>query len=236
MNNKKGVSPFYYLRKVLMAYIHQIRKIDFENSFQEPGYRLPTQSNIPVGAVVAVFFNFCSFHCTDCWNSETWERDDTLYVDNEFAASEIVKALTARKTNPPMGLSLLGGDPILPENILDTCDILRRVLDELPDLVVGVWSGYTWAAIERERVKDTPEGRALDWVVHHIDVVIDGQFNRLRKVDNRRYGSTNQRVINVPKTLDTGKVIQTDSYLAEAKENAERIDILKNARLRAKIL
>lgn len=202
-----------------MAYIHQIRTIDFENSFQEPGYRLPTQSNIPVGAVVAVFFNFCSFHCTDCWNSETWNRNESLYIDNSDVASEIVKSLKLRKTNPPLGLSLLGGDPILPENVLDTRDILCKVLKEVPDLVVGVWSGYTWAAINRERAKNTPEGKALDWIVNHIDVVIDGQFNRLRKTKNRRYGSTNQRVINVPETLREGAVVLTESYIKEIESD-----------------
>lgn len=202
-----------------MAYIHQIRTIDFENSFQEPGYRLPTQSNIPVGAVVAVFFNFCSFHCTDCWNSETWNRNESLYIDNSDVASEIVKSLKLRKTNPPLGLSLLGGDPILPENVLDTRDILCKVLKEVPDLVVGVWSGYTWAAINRERAKNTPEGTALDWIVKHIDVVIDGQFNRLRKTKNRRYGSTNQRVINVPETLREGAVVLTESYIKEIESD-----------------
>lgn len=200
-----------------MAYIHQIRQIDFENSFQEPGYRTKTQSQIPVGAVVAVFFNFCSFHCVNCWNSETWERKEDLYVDDDLVAKEIIRALTLRKTNPPMGLSLLGGDPILPENVESTKIILEKVLEELPDLVIGVWTGYTWPALIRASQKKTPQGDALAWVLNHVDVIIDGPYNRLKPAKNKRYGSTNQRVINVPQSLLQDKVILTESYISESK-------------------
>lgn len=212
-----------------MAYVHQIRQIDFENSFQEPGYRTKSQSQIPVGAVVAVFFNFCSFHCVDCWNSETWERKEDLYVDDEIVANEIIKAVTARDMTPPMGLSLLGGDPILPENITATRNILELVLSKLPDLVIGVWSGYTWKGIERALSKNTKEADDLDWVLNHIDVLVDGPFNRLKKTKNRRYGSLNQRVINVPQTLATGTLTLTESYLAEHAEDVKREKTRKQA-------
>ena len=212
-----------------MAYVHQIRQIDFENSFQEPGYRHDGQSKIPVGAVVAVFFNFCSFHCVDCWNPETWHRQENLYVDNEVVANEIITAVKTREMVPPLGLSLLGGDPILPENVIATKEILEIVLTELPNLVVGVWTGYNWAAIERHRQKDSAEGLALNWVLNHIDVIIDGQFNRLKKIDNRRYGSINQRVINVPQSLKDGKVVVTKSY---EQEHAEDMELLKKQKYR----
>lgn len=198
-----------------MAYIHQIRELDFENSFSEPGYRTSTQSKIAVGAVVAVFVNFCSFHCEGCWNPETWSRKPELYTTDEDVAKEIIKSLKKINLNPPLGLSILGGDPILPQNIKSTVNILKIVLNEFPDLVIGVWTGYTWEAIQKRLQKNTDDSKYLIYLLNHIDVLIDGPFILKLKIKNKRYGSSNQRVINVPKSNATKSIVLTNSYLAE---------------------
>ena len=82
-----------------MAYLHQINNFDIDNDFGQ-------------GPVVSVFFNFCPFHCKNCWNESTWERQENLYWDNQKAADAIITALTKLKDRhmKPI-LSLLGGDP-----------------------------------------------------------------------------------------------------------------------------
>ena len=76
-----------------MAYIHQINAMDFDDSFQEGGFRHDKQSKLPVGAVVSVFVNYCSFHCLGCWNSETWDRKDDLFVEDEKVSEQIIQGL-----------------------------------------------------------------------------------------------------------------------------------------------
>ena len=83
-----------------MAYIHQINAMDFENSFQEGGFRHDKQSKLPVGAVVSVFVNYCSFHCLGCWNSETWDRKDDLFVEDEKVAEQIIEGLNQFDLDP----------------------------------------------------------------------------------------------------------------------------------------
>lgn len=195
-----------------MAYIHQINEMDFDNSFQEGGYRTENQSQLPVGAVVSIFVNFCSFHCVNCWNSKTWDRQEDLFVPDEEIADKVITALKAHKLTPELGLSLLGGDPILPQNAESTANIIRIVLDEFPDLVVGLWTGYTFEYLLKHADKNQK------YILENIDVIIDGRFIEKKKIANKRYGSHNQRVINVPESLKTNSVVLTDSYVKEKDE------------------
>lgn len=189
-----------------MAYIHQINAMDFENSFQEGGFRHDKQSKLPVGAVVSVFVNYCSFHCLGCWNSDTWDRKDDLFVEDEKVANDIIESLDQFDLEPAIGLSLLGGDPILPQNAESTANIIRLVLEKKPNIVIGLWTGYKFEYL----LKKMDENQK--YILEHIDVIIDGQFMQGKKIANKRYGSYNQRVINVPRSLEEGQAVVTESY------------------------
>lgn len=195
-----------------MAYIHQLNAMDFENSFQEGGFRHDKQSKLPVGAVVSVFVNYCSFHCLGCWNSETWDRKDDLFVEDKKVAEQIIEGLDQFELDPPIGLSLLGGDPILPQNAESTANIIRLVLEKRPNVVIGLWTGYKFEHL----LKKMDENQK--YILEHLDVLIDGQFVKGKKIANKRYGSWNQRVINVPKSLEVGQTIITESYQRDMKD------------------
>lgn len=195
-----------------MAYIHQINAMDFENSFQEGGFRHKNQSKLPVGAVVSVFVNYCSFHCLGCWNSETWDRKEELFVEDEKVANDIIESLNQFDLEPAIGLSFLGGDPILPQNAESTANIIRNVLEKKPNVVIGLWTGYKFEYL----LKKMDENQK--YILEHIDVIIDGQFMQGKKISNKRYGSYNQRVINVPKSLEEGQAIVTESYKKETED------------------
>ena len=189
-----------------MAYIHQINAMDFDNSFQEGGFRHDKQSKLPVGAVVSVFVNYCSFHCLGCWNSETWDRKDDLFVEDEKVVEQIIEGLDQFELDPSIGLSLLGGDCILPQNAESTANIIRLVLEKKPNTVIGLWTGYKFEYL----LKKMNENQK--YILEHIDVLIDGQFVQGKKIVNKRYGSYNQRVINVPESLKKCNTIITESY------------------------
>lgn len=195
-----------------MAYIHQINAMDFENSFQEGEFRHKNQSKLPVGAVVSVFVNYCSFHCSGCWNSETWDRKENLYIPDEKVAEQIIEGLDKFDLDPPIGLSFLGGDPILPQNAESTANIIRLVLEKRPNTVIGLWTGYKFEYL----LKHADENQK--YILEHIDILIDGRFIEKKKIANKRYGSYNQRVINVPESLKSGDVVITKSYKNEMKD------------------
>lgn len=195
-----------------MAYIHQLNAMDFENSFQEGGFRHDKQSKLPVGAVVSVFVNYCSFHCLGCWNSETWSRKDDLFVEDEKVANDIIESLEQFELDPPIGLSFLGGDPILPQNAESTANIIRLVLEKKPNTVIGLWTGYKFEYL----LKKMDENQK--YILENIDILVDGQFVQGKKIANKRYGSYNQRVINVPESFKKCQTVITESYKKDMED------------------
>lgn len=168
-----------------MAYIHQISQFDIDNDFGQ-------------GPVVSVFFNFCSFHCKGCWNESTWARKEELYWENEKAANTIIAALQKlieRGMKP--NLSLLGGDPLVPENIEDTKDIIERIRSEIPEVAICSWTGFDvedwWRKDGYDKQKE---------LLNALDYIVDGRFIHRLKTKNQMFGSINQRVINTKKLLE----------------------------------
>lgn len=166
-----------------MAYLHQIKKYDMENSWQ--------------GASVSLWFNACPHRCPGCWNSQTWERDETLYQDNDQVIQEAKDSL-GEGVFQLNTLALLGGDPLSPKNIQDTIYIVKALKEWRPDLNVICWTGFTWEQIMSSKL--------LKPVLEYLDVLVDGRFMIDRKIEGKKYGSDNQRAIDVQGTLSEGKI------------------------------
>lgn len=168
-----------------MAYIHQISQFDIDNDFGQ-------------GPVVSVFFNFCSFHCKGCWNESTWARKEELYWENEKAADVIIAALQKLKERGMKpNLSLLGGDPIVPENIEDTREIIERIRSEIPNVTICSWTGFDVEEWWRKEGYDTQKE-----LLKELDYIVDGRFIHRLKTKNQMFGSINQRVLDTKKLLE----------------------------------
>lgn len=154
------------------------------------------------GASVSLWFNACPHRCPGCWNEETWERNETLYQDNDQVVQEVKNGLGEGvfKLNT---LALLGGDPLSPKNIQDTIYIVKALKEWRPDLKVICWTGFTWEQVTRNN--------RLKAVLPFLDVLIDGRFMLERKIEGRKYGSDNQRVIDVKQSL-------LDNVIREAEQ------------------
>ena len=154
-----------------------IRKMDISNG---PGVR------------VSVFMQGCSFHCKNCFNSETWDFEG----GKEFNDETIEKILNLCGQNYVEGLSILGGEPMHPTNIEGTTKLAKAFKEKYPNKSIWVWSGFLY---DRD-LKDKE-------VLKYIDVLVDGQYvDELHDPTLKWRGSSNQRVIDVPKTLKDGKI------------------------------
>ena len=108
------------------------------------------------------------------------------------------------------GITILGGDPMEPENQEPVLRLLRRIKKELPDKNVWAYTGYVY---DRDLV---PGGkRFVDGVTREllesIDILIDGRFvEELKNLMLNFRGSSNQRIIKMKETLETGKVILSE--------------------------
>ena len=155
-----------------------IRKMDISNG---PGVR------------VSVFMQGCAFHCKNCFNPETWDFNG----GKEFTQSTIDEVLALCDKKQVKGLSILGGEPMHPNNIEATTKLAKAFKERFPDKNIWAWSGFKFD----EDLKDKE-------VLKYIDVLVDGRYvDELHNPVLKWRGSENQRVIDVQKSLKTHQLI-----------------------------
>ena len=157
------------------------------------------------GVRVSLFVSGCSHHCKNCFNEEAW---DYQYGEPYTPAVE-QRILDALAPDYITGLSLLGGEPMDPRNQETVCALVRRVRETYPNKTIWCYSGYTLdEQLLAGKVGDPQTVREL---LSMLDVLVDGRFVEEQKDLTLRFrGSANQRLIDVPKTLQTGKIIWWD--------------------------
>ncbi|MCD8382827.1 MAG: anaerobic ribonucleoside-triphosphate reductase activating protein [Clostridiales bacterium] len=154
------------------------------------------------GVRVSLFVSGCTHHCPGCFNREAWDFQYGQPYTRE-TEDAVIQALTPWYIT---GLSLLGGEPFEPANQAALLPLLRRVRRELPEKTVWAYSGYTLES-------DLLTGHLGDWAVtkellSYIDVLVDGEFILAQKDISLRFrGSSNQRVIDLPRTLASDTVV-----------------------------
>jgi len=156
-----------------------------------------------VGVRVSLFVSGCTHHCPGCFQPETW---DFSYGK---AFTDETQALLLRELSLPFiaGLTLLGGEPFEPDNQRALLPFLRRMKERLPAKTVWAYSGYTWeeltgAAASSCRCQATGDMLSL------LDVLVDGEFRQdLRDISLRFRGSSNQRLLDVPRSLRAGRPV-----------------------------
>ena len=149
-------------------------------------------SNGP-GIRISLFVSGCRRHCKGCFN----EVAQSFEYGTRFG-SETLAELLRLLSNPHIkGLSVLGGEPLEPENrdtVLDICKAVRVAFGAKK--TIWMWTGYSW-----EDVKDLP-------VMEYLDVLVDGPFVEEQKNLCLPYcGSENQRVIDVKMSLRGSELV-----------------------------
>ena len=133
----------------------------------------------------------CAFNCPKCFNQETHD----FAGGKEFTQETIDKVLELSNKNEVKGLSILGGEPMAPTNIEGTAKLAKAFKEKYPDKNVWAWSGYKY-----EQIKDQD-------ALKYIDVLVDGNYeDELHDPTLKWKGSSNQRVIDVQKSLKNGGI------------------------------
>ena len=148
------------------------------------------------GVRVSLFVSGCTHRCPGCFNQEAQD----FGYGRPFTPAEEDKVLQALAPAHIKGLSLLGGEPLEPENQRALLPFLRRVKEKCPQKEIWCYSGYTLEELwgdSRARCACTGEMLSL------IDILVDGPFVEEKKDLNLRFrGSSNQRILNVPASLE----------------------------------
>lgn len=162
----------------------QIRKYDVANG---PGIR------------TSFFVTGCDANCKNCFNEdymsfsfgETWTKKETKKIIEYLKLDEVE------------GLSILGGEPF--ENTLDLLEIIRDIRKH-SDKSIWIYSGFTYEILSK-----IPVTREL---LSYCDVLVDGLFvEELKDLRLKFRGSSNQRIIDIKKSLKDGKISLMEEYI-----------------------
>lgn len=133
------------------------------------------------GICVSLWMQGCPHKCKGCHNPETWDFQGGREIDRQELMRDILNHINANGVL--RNFSILGGEPLAPQNIEDTLYIIDRVREKFPNIKVFLWTGYL--------LKQLPINR-----LQNIDIIIDGQFElKNRDISLKWRGSPNQRIL-----------------------------------------
>ena len=157
------------------------------------------------GVRVSLFVSGCRHKCKNCFNSEAWDFNyGTPFTDDTL--NEIIEALNKDYIE---GFSLLGGEPFEPENQPQVLEILKAIKQKLPTKTVWCYSGFKY---DTQLLAGTVgDKETVLEILKNTDVLVDGKFvEELKSPDLLFRGSSNQRIINVKKSLEQKDVVWLD--------------------------
>lgn len=149
-----------------------------------------------IGIRTAIFVSGCSHGCKGCFNQSIANKNAGEPLTDD------IKTAILRSLEPShiAGLTLLGGEPMMPYNTPELVSLCKEVREHYPDKTIWVYSGFTYEQIIEDPIK-------LE-LLKHCDVLVDGKFEQdLYSPTLRFRGSANQRIIDVAKTLETGTIV-----------------------------
>lgn len=160
-----------------------------------------------LGVRVSLFVSGCRHACKGCFNEIAWDFDFGKPYDKAME-DELLRQLAPDYVE---GLTLLGGEPFEPENRSELLGLLRRVRRELPEKNVWIYSGFTFEELTGKK-PSRGSGQDTDEILRLTDVLVDGPFvYALKDITLRFRGSSNQRIIDVRRTLESGEITLWDS-------------------------
>ena len=157
---------------------NKIRKMDISNG---PGVR------------VSIFVQGCTLKKKNCFNPETHDFNG----GEEFTDDTIEKVLSLCEKDYVEGLSILGGEPMHPKNLEGVTKLAKKFKQKFPNKNLWAWTGFLFDNYLKDKE-----------ICKYLDVLVDGQYmEELHDPTLKWKGSSNQRVIDVQKSLKEGKVV-----------------------------
>ncbi len=157
------------------------------------------------GVRVSLFVSGCRHKCKNCFNSEAWD----FGYGKEFTDETVNEIIEALDKDYIEGFSLLGGEPFEPENQAGIYKVLKAIKEKLPQKTVWCYTGFDY---EKQLIKGLVGDKELTLkCLELIDVLVDGKFvEELKSPALLFRGSSNQRIIDVKKSLEENNVIWLD--------------------------
>lgn len=155
------------------------------------------------GVRTSIFVSGCRHHCPGCFNEIAWSFDYGQPFDDAVQAQVLESCQPGYIT----GLSLLGGEPMEPENQRALLPFVRTFRKQYPAKSIWCYSGYTLEQLTG-KVPCAARCEATDELLSLLDVLVDGRFVQEQYDISLRFrGSANQRLLDLPKSLAAGQPV-----------------------------
>lgn len=154
------------------------------------------------GVRVSIFVSGCTHYCKGCFNEEAWDFN----YGKPFTEETIQTVLDYMKPSYVKGLTVLGGEPMEPQNQPAVLALLKKVKEVYPEKSIWMFSGYDYEKDMLGQMWETlPETKEI---LSCLEVLVDGEFvEELKNLSLRFKGSSNQRTILVQESLTAGEVV-----------------------------
>ena len=163
------------------------------------------------GVRVSLFVSGCTHHCKGCFNEVAWDFD----YGTPFTAETEEKIFAMLAPNYVKGITLLGGEPFEPQNQPALVALLEKIRAKYPAKSIWAFSGYLFENMLAGKVGDIDTCMKF---LKLLDVLVDGPFVESKKNLMLRFrGSENQRIIDVPASLEKNAVVLWEDWQGERK-------------------
>ena len=154
-----------------------------------------------IGVRITLFVSGCTNHCKNCFQPQTWDFD----FGEPFTEETEEKLLEMLKPDYINGLTLLGGEPMEPQNQRALVPFLKKVREAYPNKNIWCFTGFTYEVLKTDG--SHPRCEVTDEMLSLIDVLVDGRYvDELKDLTLQFRGSSNQRLIDMVKTRENGEV------------------------------
>ena len=156
------------------------------------------------GVRISLFVSGCTHRCKNCFNQVAWDFSYGELFD-EKVEQAILEGL---KPDYIAGLSLLGGEPLEPQNQEALYPFLKKVRELYPEKTIWCYTGYVLDALSGALTTTNKNTACTQELISMFDVLVDGAYiDELKNIRLKFRGSANQRVIDVQKTLAKGECV-----------------------------
>ena len=159
------------------------------------------------GVRVSVFVSGCNHHCKGCFNQCAWDFN----YGKKFTEKEEQQIIDYMNHDYISGLSLLGGEPLEPKNQEGLLPLVIKVNEKFPDKNIWFYTGFDFDKdVVGKMAKNNETTREL---LKYIDIIVDGKFEEDKKDLKLQFrGSSNQKIVDVKKSLQTGQIVKEIQY------------------------
>ena len=159
------------------------------------------------GVRISLFVSGCTHRCKGCFNEVAWDFN----YGQPFTQETVEMILKMMAPSYIKGITLLGGEPFEPQNQPALLELVKKIRQNYPEKSIWAFSGYLYEKdILAGRLGDPEITRAF---LEHIDVLVDGPFvESLKDLSLRFRGSSNQRLIDVKRSLAEGQTVLWEDW------------------------